>query len=85
MEENTIEAKKDGQQPSGMIRKALMEYPNYSSGKNGNKEDMRGTEYERFIPDTSSRKHVLVEQKNNTSLGTSSTYKNKDLRKHLYF
>ena len=61
-----------------------MEYPNYSSGKNGSKEDMREAEYERFIPDTSSRKHVLVEQKNNTSLGTSSTYKNKDLRKHSY-
>jgi hypothetical protein len=65
-----------------MIRKALMEYPNYSQGK---KEEVTPMEYERFIPDTSSRKHVLVEQKNNTSLGTSATYKNKDLRKHYNF
>ncbi len=61
-----------------MVRKALMEYPNY-----GSKQSVQGAEpvdYERFIPNTSSKKTGGAEQKNNTSIGTSATYKNKELR-----
>jgi hypothetical protein len=55
-----------------MIRKALLEYPNYSHKSPMKMLDSieEQEQYERFIPETSSRIHVALEQKMNTNLGS---------------
>jgi hypothetical protein len=57
------------------VRKATVEYPHYNKEEN---------EYEKYVPNTSPRK-LVSESKANSSIGTTSTYKTKDLRKDFHY
>lgn len=55
------------------MRKALVEYPSYNKEEN---------EYDKYVPDTSPRR-LVSDPKGNSAIGTTNTYKNKELRKYF--